>query len=74
MQHKREYSGENEGDLEMNPRVNLDGFDFSDDDPLIHTNPKSQEGDGQKTAARILFSIQDSQPADKCIFQKPCLN
>ncbi|CAE7362808.1 hypothetical protein AK812_SmicGene15369 [Symbiodinium microadriaticum] len=51
MQHKREYSGENEGDLEMNPRVNLDGFDFSDDDPLIHTNPKSQEGDGQKTVA-----------------------
>ena len=54
MRHEKKYEGENEGDLEMVPRVNVDAFDFSDDDPMVHRNPKNLEGDCHKSASWIL--------------------
>ncbi|CAE7318528.1 unnamed protein product [Symbiodinium sp. CCMP2592] len=55
MRHEKKYEGENEGDLEMVPKVNTDGFDFSDDDPMVHRNPKNLEGDCHKSASWILL-------------------
>ncbi|CAE7231731.1 unnamed protein product [Symbiodinium sp. CCMP2592] len=54
MQRERKYEGEGGDDLLFKPEVHLDGFDFSDDDRMIHKGTKNLEGDHHKSASRML--------------------
>ncbi|CAE7662955.1 unnamed protein product [Symbiodinium sp. CCMP2592] len=51
MQRERKYEGEGGDDLLFKPEVHLDGFDFSDDDRMIHKGTKNLEGDHHKSVA-----------------------
>lgn len=57
MQRERQYSGEGGDELEFKPDVALDGWDFGDDDSMIHKNTKNLEGDHHKSASRTLSSL-----------------
>ncbi|CAE7661156.1 unnamed protein product [Symbiodinium sp. CCMP2592] len=49
--HEKKYEGTGGDELNFKPRVQLDGFDFGADDPLVHRGEPSKEGDKQKPAS-----------------------
>ena len=51
MQHEQNYSGEGKDDLEIKPRVNLDGWDFPEDEDMVHKNDGALEGDCHTSAS-----------------------
>lgn len=56
LQHERQYSGEGGEDLEIKPRVNLDGWDFPEDDDMVFKGDGAIEGDCHKSASRMARS------------------
>ncbi|CAE7383534.1 unnamed protein product [Symbiodinium sp. CCMP2456] len=58
MQRERKYEGEGGDELVFKPDVHLDGFDFSDDDRMIHKGKKNVEGEHQKSASPMMSIFQ----------------
>ena len=52
MERQQRFEGEGGTDINFKPRLNMDGFDFSDDDDMVHTGTKDLEGDHHKSAPR----------------------
>ena len=50
LERKQEYQGEGGDELKFKSGFDVNGFDFSDDDSLIHKNTKDIEGDHHKSA------------------------
>ncbi|CAE7299174.1 unnamed protein product [Symbiodinium sp. CCMP2456] len=57
LQHERHYSGEGGEDLEIKPRVNLDGWDFPEDDDMVFKGDGAIEGDCHKSASWMARSV-----------------
>lgn len=56
MERQQHFEGEGGTDINFKPRLNMDGFEFSDDDDMVHAGTKDLEGDHHKSAPRVMIS------------------
>ncbi|CAE7216894.1 unnamed protein product [Symbiodinium sp. CCMP2456] len=61
MERQQHFEGEGGTDINFKPRLNMDGFEFSDDDDMVHAGTKDLEGDHHKSAPRVMISEVASQ-------------